>query len=193
LQPKQEKCLGAGCEDDLHHFYQAMQPLQAKLLAILVQLPPSISMKEGLPKLKKLPLDERFRHAVEMRHPSWFDGEVYDYFKENNLCLAWSQLANIQTPPVITTDFVYLRFIGNRSIPEGEFGRIQKDRQNEMQYWASAIKKLDDSRIKHVIVPANNHHAGFGPGTATLFMKMLDISRKEQREGVNLQKSLFDF
>jgi hypothetical protein len=36
-------------------------------------------------------------------------------------------VADIQTPPIITTDFIYLRLIGDRSIPEEEHGRIQKD------------------------------------------------------------------
>jgi len=33
-------------------------------------------------------------------------------------------LAEIQTPPIITTDFLYLRFIRDRSIQEKDFGRI---------------------------------------------------------------------
>jgi hypothetical protein len=31
-----------------------------------------------------------------------------------------------ETPPVVTTDFLYVRFIGDRSIQEKDFGRIQK-------------------------------------------------------------------
>ena len=36
-----------------------------------------------------------------------------------------SQLAELQTPPILTTDFLYLRLIGDRSIEEKDFGRIQ--------------------------------------------------------------------
>jgi hypothetical protein len=46
----------------------------------------------------------------------------------NDICL-WSQLAELQTPPVITTDFVYVPFIGDKSIQEKDFGRIQIDRE----------------------------------------------------------------
>ena len=49
--------------------------------------------------------------------------------------MAWNQLDKIQSPPVVTSDFVYLRLIGDRSISEEEFGIIQKDRQQEMEYW----------------------------------------------------------
>jgi hypothetical protein len=46
--------------------------------------------------------------------------------------LVWGQLAELQTPPILTTDFLYLRFIGDRSIQEKDFGKIQIDRVLEM-------------------------------------------------------------
>jgi uncharacterized protein YecE (DUF72 family) len=93
--------------------FKAMAPLANKLCCLLLQLPPSMTMKEDLKKLQTLPLDKRFRYAVEARHKSWFDDEVYSFLKKNEICFVWSQLAEIQTPPVVTTDFNYLRFIGD--------------------------------------------------------------------------------
>jgi uncharacterized protein YecE (DUF72 family) len=84
-----------------------MTPLADKLVCLLLQLPPSMTMKEGLEKLQIMPLDKRFRYAVEARHKSWFDDDVYSFFKKNEICLAWSQLAEMQTPPVVTSDFTY--------------------------------------------------------------------------------------
>ena len=52
------------------------------------------------------------------------------------------ELAELQTPPVVTTDFLYVRFIGDRSIQEKDFGRIQIDRITEMQKWAENIKSV---------------------------------------------------
>src|SRR5262249_27436561 len=49
----------------------------------------------------------RFRYAVEVRHPSWFQDLAYNFFANNGICLVWSQLAELKTPPVVTTDFVY--------------------------------------------------------------------------------------
>ena len=79
--------------------------------------------------------------------------------------MVWSMLAELQTPPIVTTDFLYLRFIGDRSIQEKDFGRIHVDRVFEMQKWAGNIKTVEDERIQLAIVAANNHYAGFGPGT----------------------------
>jgi uncharacterized protein YecE (DUF72 family) len=97
--------------------------------------------------------------------------------------MVWSQLAELRTPPISTTDFLYLRFIGDRTIDEKNFGKIQKDRVMEMKKWANKVKRTikeqeERGRRKNInlaIVSANNHYAGFGPGTANIFRKMVGL------------------
>jgi uncharacterized protein YecE (DUF72 family) len=167
--------LGGGAMD-LREFLEVMKPLEHKLLCLLIQLPPSLTKEEGLPKLERLIplLWKKYRYAIEVRHKSWFTKEVYKFLAANHICLAWSQLDVIQTPPEVTTDFVYIRFIGDRSIDEKDFGKIQKDRIKEMESWASVLKKAN-KEISLAIVAANNHYAGFGPSTANGFRKMLGL------------------
>ncbi|MFZ0224103.1 MAG: DUF72 domain-containing protein, partial [Candidatus Nitrosopolaris sp.] len=59
---------------------------------------------EGLERLRDLVpgLDTRFRYAVEVRHTSWFQDLAYNFFANNDICMVWSQLAEIQTPPIVT-------------------------------------------------------------------------------------------
>ena len=81
--------------------------------------------------------------------------------------------------PVVTTDFLYIRFIGDRTIQEKDFGKIQKDRISEMKKWVRFLKRAREEqrdRLNLAIVAANIHYAGFGPGTANTFRKMLDLS-----------------
>ena len=59
--------------------------------------------------------------------------------------MAWNQLDKIRSPPVVTSDFIYLRLIGDRSIREEEFGKIQKDRQQEMKYWSDKFGTVDEN------------------------------------------------
>ncbi|MDW3622395.1 MAG: hypothetical protein QOK51_09780, partial [Nitrososphaeraceae archaeon] len=51
-----------------------------------------------------------FRYTVEVRHPSWFSDLAYNFFSNNNnnnnICMTWNQLDKIQSPPIVTTDFV---------------------------------------------------------------------------------------
>jgi len=97
--------------------------------------------------------------------------------------MVWSQLAEIQTPAFATRDFVYLRFIGDRSIQEKDFGRIQLDRIGEMQKWAENIKNVQENEhTKLAIIAANNHYAGFGPGTVNVFRNMLGLTEAKWEE-----------
>jgi uncharacterized protein YecE (DUF72 family) len=175
-------------DQELERFFDAMSPLACKTLALLIQLPPSLQILEGLQSLRDLvpELDNRFRYAVEVRHKSWFQDLAYSFFSNNEICMVWSQLAGIKTPPVVTTDFLYLRLIGDRSIQEKDFGPIQMDRIAEMQKWADNIKNVqEDGHVKLAIVAANNHYAGFGPGTVNIFRNMLGLSEaKWERKGI---------
>jgi uncharacterized protein YecE (DUF72 family) len=170
-------------DNELQLFFKAIEPLYDKTLALLIQLPPSIEIMEGLQRLRELvyKLDNRFRYAVEVRHPSWFQDLAYNFFANNNICMVWSQIVGIRTPPIVTSDFLYLRFIGDRSLQEKDFGRIQKDRSPEMRKWVKRISRAEktneeeNKRLKFAIVAANNHYAGFGPMSVNIFRKMIGL------------------
>jgi uncharacterized protein YecE (DUF72 family) len=181
-------------EEEVELFLENMQPLRDKTLALLIQLPPSMEIMPGLEGLRNLLplLDNRFRYAVEVRHHSWFQDLAYNFFADNDICLVWSQLAKLRTPPIVTTDFLYVRFIGDRSIDEKDFGQIQKDRVLEMKKWANQIRKVDtgmgkgkEKEVSLAMIAANNHYAGFGPGTVNIFRNMVgmpELSWEDQQQ-----------
>src|SRR5215217_3881973 len=156
-----------------------MEPLYDKILVFLLQLPPSLQIAEGLDLIKNLQyiLDTSFRYAINVRHHSWFNELFYSYMKEKNYCLVWSQQDSLVIPPVVTSDFLYLRLIGDRSIDERDFGKIKRDRTKEMKLWNNILKDIQkhEKDVKTAIVAANNHYAGFGPMTAKLFAEMINL------------------
>ena len=166
-------------EKDIEQFYDAMEQLYDKILVFLIQLPPSLQIAEGLDLIKNLryQLDPSFRYAIEVRHHSWFNELFYNVLKERNYCLVWSQQDILITPPILTTDFLYLRLIGDRSINERDFGKINKDRTKEMELWSKILEDVDRkvNDMKMAIIAANNHYAGFGPMTAKLFADMMNL------------------
>ena len=181
---------------ELERFFKSMLPLADKTIALLIQLPPSLKITEGIENLRKLvpELDDRFRYAIEVRDKSWFQDLAYNFFANNDICMVWSQLAELATPPITTTDFLYMRFIGDRSISEKDFGKIQKDKINEMKNWADKLKKVieeerrvenDKENINLAIVSANNHYAGFGPMTANIFRKMVGLPEAQWKDDNN--------
>jgi uncharacterized protein YecE (DUF72 family) len=170
-------------EKDIEQFYDAMESLYDKILVFLIQLPPSLQIAEGLDLIKNLQyqLDPSFRYAIEVRHHSWFNELFYNYIKKENYCLVWSQQDILITPPIVTTDFVYLRLIGDRTIDEKDFGKLTKERTKEMELWSKILidvgRKVKDD-VKMAIMSANNHYIGFGPMTAKLFEQMLNLKEK---------------
>ena len=48
-----EKRLSSESEKDLRYFFYVMSPLRHKLLTLLLQLPPSLTAKEGLKKVRR--------------------------------------------------------------------------------------------------------------------------------------------
>jgi uncharacterized protein YecE (DUF72 family) len=166
-------------DKDLERFYDVMEPLYDKIIVFLMQLPPSLQLIEGLDLIKNLQytLDPSFRYAIEVRHHSWFNELFYNYLKDNNYCFVWSQQDTLDTPPIVTTDFLYLRLIGDRSIDERDFGKIKKDRTKEMQLWRNILKDIqkNEKNVNTSIIAANNHYAGFGPMTTKLLAEMMNL------------------
>ena len=95
------------------------------------------------------------------------------------------------------TDFLYVRFIGDRSIDEKDFGKIQKDRVLEMSNWTNEIKNVEigkekgrRSEVRDAMIAANNHYAGFGPGTVNIFRNMIGMSELYWEDQPQLEEEL---
>ncbi len=179
-------------EPYLDQFFYGMNPLKKKVFALIIQLPPSLGFDEAKPKmdilLDKVPKD--YRYAVEGRHESWFTDESVKYLKEKNVCLVWNEIEGVKNPAHITSNYIYLRLIGDRSIPEEQFGRVIKDRTYDIERWTSKIKQQQGS-VDSVYVLANNHFEGFAPATANSIRERFGMSELFWEE--KRQKKLGDF
>jgi uncharacterized protein YecE (DUF72 family) len=151
-------------------------------------------------------LDNRFKYALEVRDSSWFNNKVYDYLKNNKITITWSIRDELKTPSIITSDQIYIRFIGDRSIDDKDFGKIVTDRKKEMFEYVDILNKTDLEGCQNIAIAFNNHFAGFGPQSANTFLKLMDRPEidnwtkeveKEQQNYANTepkyQTSLSDF
>jgi hypothetical protein len=77
--------------------------------------------------------------------------------------MVWSQMDRLQTPPMVTSDFVYFRLIGDRRLAEDQFGKIQIDRTEEIRNWAGKMRSVRQNNrdVKIGIVAANNHYGSY--------------------------------
>lgn len=92
-------------------FAASLQTLENadKLGPILFQLPPFL--KCDVPRLTEFltELPPHLRAAFEFRDTSWFVEEVYEALRRKNAALCHAESEEIQTPPLRTADFFYLR------------------------------------------------------------------------------------
>lgn len=94
---------------ELGYFLQAASVLGDKLGPTLFQLAPN--MKKDLARLTDfLALIPRtWRAALEFRHVSWLDDEVYDVLRSHNAALCIADTEDETTPFIRTAEWGYLR------------------------------------------------------------------------------------
>lgn len=100
-----------GAEQFTRVFLESLEPLReaGRLGPILFQLPPAFKIDlERLARFVTL-LPKNLRTAFEFRNATWFDESVYNVLRDNNVALCLAENENLETPHVLTADFVYLR------------------------------------------------------------------------------------
>jgi len=100
-----------GAEEFTRVFLESLEPLRVarRLGPILFQLPPGFKIDlERLAGFVRL-LPRGLRAAFEFRNATWFDEPAYEVLRESNVALCLAENENLETPHVLTADFVYLR------------------------------------------------------------------------------------
>jgi|SRR5581483_461685 len=92
-------------------FLRSIDPLRSarRLGPVLFQLPPHLKSDAKLLAdfLELLPPDLRF--AIEFRHNSWLNDEIYGLLRDRKISLCVAESEKFEVPEVITADFVYYR------------------------------------------------------------------------------------
>jgi uncharacterized protein YecE (DUF72 family) len=164
-------------------FLENARQLGPKLGPILLQFPPWVKPGRAQGFLRTLldALDPGLRYSVELRDAGWFSGAVgkdlVADLRDRRIALAWSYLTYVEVPAVLTTDFVYLRFIGDHhTVPEAVHGEIRVDRTPEMRAWADRLRGVE-AKIDEAFIFFNNHFAGFAPESVNQFRALVGLPK----------------
>lgn len=98
-------------EEFTRYFLQSLEPLRSagRLGPILFQLAPAFQCDiEALQSFLRV-FPNSYRAAFEFRHPSWFQEATYEVLRSANAGLCLAENEKLETPEIITADFVYLR------------------------------------------------------------------------------------
>lgn len=97
--------------DDVAYLYRVAQSLGPKLGPVLFQLPPNLKHDDARLQAFLAAVPAGAAAAVEFRHESWFDDEVYARLRERGvaLCISDEGEGEKATPFVATASWGYLR------------------------------------------------------------------------------------
>lgn len=144
-------------EDSITYLSERVEVLEDKLGAVLFQLPPFLRKEtERLDKFlqawpKALPC------AIEFRHNSWFDDDVYELLAKHSAAICVSDDGKLPLPEQIaTTDWLYLRLRREGYSPQRLAAWITRARATSA-HRAFAFFKHED--------------AGAGPALASKFLE----------------------
>lgn len=175
------------CEPDFDEFIERMHLLGDKLGPMLLQFPKfdKWMLKDSERFLARLDsflkgVDSKTRFAVEIRNKDWLDARFLDALRQHNVALALTDTSFMPRPwetkgalDLVTADLAYVRWLGNRKAIEEQTTTWDKtvvDRTQDLRNWVEVFRSLvHNSKVLKIFAFANNHYAGYGPGTAKLF------------------------
>jgi uncharacterized protein YecE (DUF72 family) len=161
-----------GAEAEAENFLDTMTGLGVRLGPLLLQLPPSFDV-EGMGVLEDFleRLPEGFRYAVEVRHRSWLGSDLPEMLSERGAALTLIDYPRMPRMEEATTDFSYIRWLGDRrEFPEGHT-HLKKVRDDDLLWWSELVDRfLEEGRT--VFAYANNHYQNHSPSTLERFLKL---------------------
>jgi len=150
----------------LDKFFDCIEPMKDRTAVILWQLP-------GILKKDAARLDEflsivpkSYRHAVEFRHRSWYDDEIFAILRKHRV--AHVALSSLGMPMnlTVTTDFIYVRFHGLEDGAAHDYTRA------ELKPWAEFVStETEKGRIVYAYF--NNDINVRAPDNAKMLMEMI--------------------
>lgn len=167
---------GAALDAALEQLMDNVEPLAKarKLGTLVAQFGPNYRREKKAADLAAFvdALPKGPRWAVELRHASWWHEDTYDALRRAKVALVWSAWDGKQrTPPVVTTDRLYLRIFGDRKLVP-PYSKKRRDRQEELQHWANAIRGAG-AKVKRADVMVSKFLEGYAPASADAMNELL--------------------
>jgi uncharacterized protein YecE (DUF72 family) len=156
----------ANLDGGLTTFFDRIAPMKRRTGCILWQLPPIL--RKDATRLEaflgQLPKD--YRHALEVRHPSWYNDEIFSMLSRHRVAHVALSSGGMPMNLSITTDFVYIRFHGL------EGGAAHDYTRRELAPWARFIQQ-SASKVKELFVYFNNDINVRAPENAKTLMELI--------------------
>jgi uncharacterized protein YecE (DUF72 family) len=161
------------CQRETNLFLERASILGEKLGPLLLQFPPNFGV-EHLPDLAdflhKLP--KLWRYVVEVRDEAFLNEDLYSILKANNAALAWVDSPNMPQTSEVTSDFLYVRWEGDKTKVNGLLGKIEADTNDSLREWAEKLKPFLSGKTT-VFGYFGKYYSGYPPSDVSLLSSLL--------------------
>ncbi|MDW0273714.1 MAG: DUF72 domain-containing protein [Nitrososphaeraceae archaeon] len=169
----------------LNEFLEKISPLKYanKLGAVLIQLPPSFTVKEFQNTeefLDRLP--SGYDYAVEFRHPSWNTEGPWELLKQYNIAAVLTDSPEpdklqFLSEPIVTANHSFIRWHGRQVKPRYNY-LYSRD---ELKPWVDKVKQIS---LETPVVRGyfNNHYGARAVVNAIEFKEMLGTALSEKEK-----------
>jgi uncharacterized protein YecE (DUF72 family) len=161
------------CERETNMFTKNVSGLDKKLGPLLLQFPSTFGATQ-LPSLEDFltNLPQKRRVAIEIRNREMLNNDLYSLLNRKRVALAWVEGPFTPTTDMITTDFLYARWEGDRQKVNGLLGKVEIDRYDDVKRWADKIGRLLDRGIE-VFGYFSKYYSGHPPTDAKQLLSLL--------------------
>jgi uncharacterized protein YecE (DUF72 family) len=171
----------------LDEFLEKISPLKSanKLGAVLIQLPPSFTVKEFRNTeqfLDRLP--SGYDYALEFRNPSWNTEGPWELLKHYNIAAVMTDSPEpdrlqFLSEPIITAKHSFIRWHGRQVKPRYNYLYSKE----ELKPWAEKVKRIS-TETAVVRGYFNNHYGAKAVVNALEFKEMLGTALSEKERAV---------
>ena len=151
------------CGELVDVFCRVAGTLEAKLGALLFQLPPTAKKDLAVFDAFLAELPPKVTAAFEFRHPSWLDADVFERLARRNLALCVADSEKLSTPVRVTADYAYFRL------------RDEGYTADDIRRWAETIAR-ETASCRDVFVYFKHEEEGKGPLFARMLMEGLGLT-----------------
>jgi uncharacterized protein YecE (DUF72 family) len=135
------------CRDSIIRLRDQARPLGEKLAAVVWQLPSNFqcSLARLDDFIAALAAWSDVRHALELRHRSWFTREVAERLRAADLAVCMGDAPDFPLWREVTSDLVYVRLHGHTRKYASSYS------ERSLQAWAADVRRwIADGRDVHV-------------------------------------------
>jgi uncharacterized protein YecE (DUF72 family) len=161
------------CQDETNAFLGKVALLKEKLGCLLLQFPPAFG-NGVLPLLKVFlrDLPREHRYVVEVRNKKLLHEDLFSVLKSQNVTLAWVDSPIMPQISEVTSDFLYVRWEGDRRKIKGTLGKIEADRGENTRLWADKIKPFVSKQVE-VFGYFGKYYSGYPPSDVNSLLSLL--------------------